>query len=114
MTNPDRAEAVKNTQESAAYDEWFGAQIQASLDDPRPSIPHKEVRSKCAAHRQALRSRLENLNGSCFKQAIGRIRRQWHSSEQKDLADRVTNLWFFGQSPYFFYLLRNLNHSRYV
>lgn len=32
------------TQEQAdAYDKWFRAKVQASLDDPRPSIPHDEV-----------------------------------------------------------------------
>lgn len=29
------------TQEQAdAYDAWFRARVQASLDDPRPSVPH--------------------------------------------------------------------------
>lgn len=32
------------TQEQAdSYDRWFRAKVQASLDDPRPSIPHDEV-----------------------------------------------------------------------
>jgi predicted transcriptional regulator len=30
----------------AGYDEWFRAQIQASLDDQRPNIPHDEVMQK--------------------------------------------------------------------
>ncbi|MHC8369698.1 antitoxin PaaA2 family protein [Pseudomonas sp. MDT1-85] len=30
--------------DKAAYDAWFRAQVQASLDDPRPSIPDEEVR----------------------------------------------------------------------
>jgi hypothetical protein len=40
---PDRAEALKQTHEAAAYDKWFRAQVQASIDDPRPSIPHEQV-----------------------------------------------------------------------
>ena len=32
------------TEEAAAsYDRWFRAKVQASLDDPRPSIPHDQV-----------------------------------------------------------------------
>ncbi len=56
-SRPDRAEAMKNAHESAAYDKWFRAQVQASLDDPRPSIPHEIVRAKFAARRQALRAK---------------------------------------------------------
>ena len=32
------------TQEAAdAYDVWFRAKVQASIDDPSPSIPHDQV-----------------------------------------------------------------------
>jgi hypothetical protein len=30
-------------EEAAAYDSWFRAQVQASIDDPRPGIPHDQV-----------------------------------------------------------------------
>jgi hypothetical protein len=30
-------------EEAEAYDRWFRAKVQASLDDPRPSIPHDQV-----------------------------------------------------------------------
>jgi hypothetical protein len=30
-------------EQAASYDRWFRAQVQASLDDPRPSIPHDQV-----------------------------------------------------------------------
>ena len=30
-------------EEAAAYDHWFRDQVQAALDDPRPSIPHDQV-----------------------------------------------------------------------
>jgi len=33
----DRAE------EAEAYDLWFRAEVQAAIDDPRPSIPHDQV-----------------------------------------------------------------------
>ena len=32
------------TEEQAiSHDRWFRAKVQASLDDPRPSIPHDEA-----------------------------------------------------------------------
>jgi hypothetical protein len=30
-------------EEAEAYDRWFRARVQASLDDPRPNIPHDQV-----------------------------------------------------------------------
>lgn len=30
-------------EQAASYDRWFRAKVQASIDDPRPSIPHDEV-----------------------------------------------------------------------
>lgn len=30
-------------EEAEAYDRWFRAKVQASLDDQRPSIPHDQV-----------------------------------------------------------------------
>lgn len=38
------------TQEQAdSYDRWFRARVQASLADPRPSIPHDEVMAEMEA-----------------------------------------------------------------
>ena len=31
------------TEEAEAYDAWFRAQVEASLADPRPGIPHDQV-----------------------------------------------------------------------
>lgn len=40
-------------EQAASYDRWFHAKVQASRDDPRPSIPHDEamarIRQKLAA-----------------------------------------------------------------
>lgn len=36
-------------EEAASYDLWFRAKVQASLDDPRPSIPHDEVMAEMDA-----------------------------------------------------------------
>jgi hypothetical protein len=30
-------------EEAEAYDRWLRAKVQASLDDPRPNIPHDQV-----------------------------------------------------------------------
>jgi hypothetical protein len=35
-----------STEEAEAYDRWFRDQVQASLDDPRPSIPHDEAMAR--------------------------------------------------------------------
>ncbi|MGY2231922.1 antitoxin [Pseudomonas tolaasii] len=38
------------TQEQAdSYDRWFRAKVQASIDDPRPSIPHDQVMAEMRA-----------------------------------------------------------------
>ena len=36
-------------EEAAAYDRWFRAQVQESIDDPRPSIPHDQVMAQMRA-----------------------------------------------------------------
>jgi hypothetical protein len=30
-------------EQAASYDLWFRAKVQASIDDPRPSIPHDQA-----------------------------------------------------------------------
>lgn len=55
---PDRATALKKAHEAAAYDKWFREQVQASVDDPRPSIPGEEVEAYFAKKRGALRKRI--------------------------------------------------------
>lgn len=37
------------TEEAEAYDAWFRAEVEASLADPRPSIPHDQVMAKLRA-----------------------------------------------------------------
>lgn len=51
---PDRAAALKRAHEAAAYDAWFREQVQASIDDPRPSVPDEEARVQFAARKAAL------------------------------------------------------------
>jgi hypothetical protein len=54
---PSSIDAEFETEEKAAsYDRWFRAKVQASLDDPRPSIPHDqamaEVRDRIESKRK--------------------------------------------------------------
>ncbi|WP_309677812.1 hypothetical protein [Pseudomonas sp.] len=41
--------------EKATYDAWFREQVQASLNDPRPSIPNEEAKRLMAIKRKKLR-----------------------------------------------------------
>lgn len=36
-------------QHQTAYTRWLDAEIQAAIDDPRPSIPHEEVMARMDA-----------------------------------------------------------------
>lgn len=47
--NRGRAEAMRNAHEAAAYTKWLAAEIQQSIDDPRPNIPHDEVMGRMDA-----------------------------------------------------------------
>jgi hypothetical protein len=56
---PDRrsitaSERMKRAHEAAAYDSWFRDQVQASIDDSRPSLNDDQARAQMAARRQAL------------------------------------------------------------
>lgn len=55
---PDVAARMKQAHEAAAYETWVRAQVQASIDDPRPSISHEEVEAHFANKRDALRRRI--------------------------------------------------------
>ena len=56
---PDRrsvtaSERMKRAHEAAAYDTWVREQIQASIEDPRPSLSNEEASTLMVARRQAL------------------------------------------------------------
>lgn len=55
----DRADALRAAHAAAAHDRWFREQVQASIDDPRPSVPEEEVRATFAARKAALRQRTQ-------------------------------------------------------
>lgn len=56
---PDRSEALKHAHEAAAYDTWFRDEVQASIDDPRPSVSDDEARAMFAKRKAALRQRAQ-------------------------------------------------------
>jgi hypothetical protein len=43
QSRESRAQAMREAHEAAAYGKWLVAEVQASIDDPRPSISHSEV-----------------------------------------------------------------------
>ena len=45
----NRADAMREAHEAAAYNQWLAAEIQEAIDDPRPSIPHDEVMARMDA-----------------------------------------------------------------
>jgi hypothetical protein len=57
-TRPDRSVALKEAHEAAAYDRLFRAQVQESLDDPRPNVSHAQVQKDMAARKAALRRKI--------------------------------------------------------
>ena len=49
LTRPDKSVALKKAHQAAEYDKWFREQVQAAIDDPRPSVPHDEAVRKMEA-----------------------------------------------------------------
>ena len=52
------SERLKQAHQSAAYDKWLAAEIQAAIDDPRPNISNEQVKTHFAEIRAALRKRI--------------------------------------------------------
>jgi hypothetical protein len=48
------SERMKRAHQAAAHDAWFREQVQASIDDPRPSVADDVARERFAARRAAL------------------------------------------------------------
>ena len=45
-SSDNRGQALRKAHEAAAYNTWLASEIQHSIDDPRPSIPHDEVMAR--------------------------------------------------------------------
>lgn len=54
---PDAADRLKRAHEASAYKTWLAAEVQAAIDDPRPSVPHDQVAADWAIERAALLGR---------------------------------------------------------
>lgn len=51
------SDRMKRAHLAAAYDNWFREQVQASIDDQRPSVDDEQARKRFAAKRAALAKR---------------------------------------------------------
>jgi len=51
------SERMKRAHQAAAHDTWFREQVQASIDDPRPSVDDDVAKKQFAAKRAALAKR---------------------------------------------------------
>jgi DNA-damage-inducible protein J len=47
------------TSDPAAHDLWFRKKVQEALDDPRPAIPHEQVKAHFAKRRAASLRKIE-------------------------------------------------------
>ena len=54
QSRENRAQAMREAHQAAAYTKWMAAEIQESIDDPRPSIPHDEVMAEMGVDIAAL------------------------------------------------------------
>jgi hypothetical protein len=55
MTEKNRDNGFEAQIDNAAYEAWLIKQVQASLDDPRTSIPDKEARRLMAEKREVFK-----------------------------------------------------------
>jgi len=44
-------------EQAASYDRWFRTQVQAAIDDPRPSVPHDEAMARIRRTIQAAKQK---------------------------------------------------------
>ncbi|MHC8361349.1 type II toxin-antitoxin system RelB family antitoxin [Pseudomonas sp. LS2P72] len=49
--------AFETEEQAASYDRWFRAKVQASLDDPRPNVPHEQVMADMRSLLEAKRNK---------------------------------------------------------
>ena len=46
-------------EQAASYDRWFRAKVQASIDDPRPNVPHDQVMADMRALIESKRNKYD-------------------------------------------------------
>lgn len=71
---PNGAEALKKAHEAAAYDKWFREQVQASIDDPRPSLTNEEANAYMERVFARLEKRPASEGGAVAKDGADRPR----------------------------------------
>ncbi|MDP1653131.1 MAG: hypothetical protein Q8L56_10465 [Rhodocyclaceae bacterium] len=54
QSRENRAQAMREAHEAVAYNQWLATEVQASIDDARPSISHDEVMAEMDADIAAL------------------------------------------------------------
>lgn len=50
----DAADRMRSAHEAANYKTWLAKEVQESIDDPRPSVPHAQVAAEWKLERAAL------------------------------------------------------------
>lgn len=54
-----------SAEEEAAYEAWFRAKVQKSLDDDRPGIPHAEAMARVRATLERAKARAKAKADKC-------------------------------------------------
>ena len=54
LRNASQDELMRSGHQTAAHNRWLAAEIQESLDDPRPSVPHDEAMAAMDAEIDAI------------------------------------------------------------
>lgn len=49
IANSPLVSEFETVEQEASYNAWLNAKVKASLEDPRPSIPHDQVMEKVRA-----------------------------------------------------------------
>jgi hypothetical protein len=60
----------ESEEQAASYDRWFRAEVQKSLDDPRPNIPHEQVMAEIEALMERVRRKQEALEASDYDESL--------------------------------------------
>ena len=58
-----KRQEFETEEQAVSYDRWFRAKVQASLDDPRPAVPHDRVMARIDAIIEAARRRQQDPKG---------------------------------------------------
>lgn len=64
-----RGEAMREAHKAAAYTRWLATEIQASIDDPLPDIPHDAVMDEMIATIAAIKASPKKLPASAKRRA---------------------------------------------